>query len=135
VYRSIQLLIMLLNQCIGELLLPILLLFCSSMAVLMGFALIHFELDGFYFVIGLSLGLFLVFVIRVFIGQSANVLRLNEQALENRRRSTRDPSMQRFLRSCPVLRINIGPFFPLKKSTVSSIYAKILEYTVTVLLI
>jgi len=101
----------------------------------MGFALIKFDMNPLYQLVASAFLVLLLFCNALFIGQSANVMRLSAEALEARRKYNRSPILQKFLRSCPLFRVNVGPFFKLKKSTEASVLENILDYTVDALLI
>jgi hypothetical protein len=116
---------------VGEVLLPFLINVLFLLAVLMLYAVIGLKLD-----INLKLSAFGVFIfiiscILLFIGQSANVIELSARALETKKKTVIKVGMKKFLKSCPLLKVHVGPFFPLGKSTVTSVLQNILECTVT----
>ena len=136
-YRSIQLIVLHLNSCIGEVFMPVhMAMVTLGTAVLLYGLVIYGPTRGYLFLFILLTILILIGAYYVFlIGRGSSFSDEMQQALTSRKRISRSKYFLRLWQGCSPVRPAVGNFFPLKGQTVGTMVSTSIETSVDLMLI
>jgi len=136
-YRCNQLICGYVNDCIGEVFMPGQFLFTMTIAVLSISGLIRMgSAAGPILCAGAVIFLLLLIVyFNSFIGKGSELLEMSYTLVQSKKNTCDRKDMAVFLESCSPFKAKVGPFLHLQKSLILDIFATIIDYTVTLLLL